>query len=236
MARPAKDRRAHETLDAPLSPTEESRIEFSDSGKPYPVVEKHGGRDKDRAVDPKVFEDGKLTKSKKTAQLFRRAVALKLADWSIPDIAQELGVAPGWLTRAFSEFQQNVDQESIAQRLDKTAVPLAVDNLIHGLLAGDKDMTLETLKGRGFFKRHSDGSEGLGGTKEIPPLRIEFVSPAGAAAITMGGDVSGGTTGKVVGAVAVPLVPGTPQPLELPPADAIDTVAVVGVPLAPHDE
>ncbi len=231
MAKPAKDRRAFETTDAPLSPTEEAHIETTESGKPYPVVTKHGGRTNDRAIDPKVFEDGKLTKSAQTAALFRKAVALRLADWSIPDIAQELGCAPGFITRLFVEFRQKVDLEAIAARLDQTAVPLAVDNLIHGLLAGDKDYTLETLKGRGVFQRHTAGGDGMV-ARELPQLRVEFVTPAGAARVEVGSATDPGTLGKVVGAIAVPLDGLPPAPDHRPD---VDVPQVSGVPLAPDD-
>jgi hypothetical protein len=231
MARPARDRLARSTVDAPLSPTEEADVTFTEHGKAVPVVVKHGGRLNDRKVDQAVFDGAKLTKSAALGKLFRQAVALRLADWSIPDIAKELGLAPGVVTRLFTEYRQKVDQEEIAQRLDQTAIPLAVDNLVHGLLAGDKDYTLETLKGRGFFKRHSDGGDSGPAQKELPTLKIEFVSPAGAARVEIGsaGDVNP-ALGKVVGAMAIPAdLDGTPE------IRSLDPVLGAGVPLAPDD-
>lgn len=144
--------------------------------------------------DPRPGSSGKL--SRRREKLTQIALALRAEGWSVGDIADRLGVTPGTITGWFTQHRRAVTLDEIDVMLDRIAIPLATENLIHGLLAGDKDYTLETLKGRGAFKRHAEG-EGKTST-ELPALQIIFESP------TPAGPLPIGHTGKVLGALAIP--------------------------------
>ncbi len=106
------------------------------------------------------------------AKLTQVALAMRASGEAVPDIAARLGVAASTVIGWFTAHRRAVDLDAIDVMLDRTAVPLATENLIHGLLAGDKDYTLETLKGRGVFKRHAAGDAKP--PSELPTLTIRF--------------------------------------------------------------
>lgn len=114
-------------------------------------------------------------RSKQRRALTQKALALFTAGHSMNEIAAELGVTTPTVTQWFVQHRRLVAEGSIDQMLDETAVPLAAENLVHGLLAGDKDYTIETLKGRGKLKRHSEGEGKL--AVELPALVVRFETP-----------------------------------------------------------
>jgi len=107
--------------------------------------------------------------------LTQKALALYTAGFSMNEIAAELGVTTPTITQWFVSHRRTMAEADIDKLLDETAVPLAAENLVHGLLAGDKDYTLETLKGRGKLKRHSEGDGKL--SVELPALVVRFETP-----------------------------------------------------------
>jgi predicted DNA-binding protein (UPF0251 family) len=149
----------------------------------------------------------------------QQALLLFSQGWSINDAADHLGVAKstlvGWLTR----HKAKVSAAEISHQLDDIAVPLAVVNLTHGLLAGDKDYTLETLKGRGQFRRHSEAK--LDVPTELPPLRIVFEAPT-----LPDRPTEKLVTGTVVGRPAIPLAAV---------GESDKTPTVVGSPAVPQE-
>lgn len=129
-------------------------------------------------------------------KLTQVALMLRAQEWSVPDIAAKLGVSVATVTGWFATHRREMSTEDIDAMLDSIAVPLATENLIHGLIAGDKDYTIATLSGRGRFRKHSEG-EGKPAT-QLPELRIVF-------------DTGNSTHepkpvmgGKVLGSIAVP--------------------------------
>ena len=150
--------------------------------------------------------------SKRRIALTQQALALLACGESITDTAYALGIAPTTLTGYLARHRRDVKVADLEAQLDQTALPLATENLIHGLLAGDKDYTLETLKGRGAFKRHGESKETGAGV--LPALRIEVTMPEGATAIS----VAAGLTGHVN---------GTPR---LPPKRVAGTIVSEGAP------
>jgi DNA-binding CsgD family transcriptional regulator len=99
----------------------------------------------------------KLTAAQKRAiRLTQQALSLRAQGYSIGEIAESLGAAPSTVMGWFTKHRRQVDEGEIDRLLEETAVPLAAENLVHGLAAGDKDYTLKTLEGRGYFKRHTD--------------------------------------------------------------------------------
>lgn len=154
------------------------------------------------------------------------ALAMRASGLGNNDIARALGVSPATITGWFTTHRRECSAETIDQMLDEIAKPLAIENLIHGLQAGDKDYTLETLKGRGVFRRHVEG-EGKPPT-ELPALRITFEIPtfdqmAGRESLPLGQVVGAPQAPKQLPEIAVVPVPapvvrsadGTPHPAPL---------------------
>lgn len=104
------------------------------------------------------------------------ALALRAEGWEIRDIAAHFGVTSHTITGWFASHRRVVTQQDLDTQLDQIAVPLATENLIHGLLAGDKDYTLETLKGRGVLRRHGESDKAP--STALPELVIRFEAPA----------------------------------------------------------
>jgi hypothetical protein len=162
----------------PLNPKRAPALRTPDA----PVQPPQGDKDDLRTAiaREKSTATKKLTKAQlRSRKLTQQALARFTEGFSIHAIAEDMGVAPstvtGWLTR----HRRDVAEGSIDEQLDQIAVPLAVENLTHGLLAGDKDYTLKTLEGRGVFKRHSDKGD-LPPDLELPALiiRIEGATPS----------------------------------------------------------
>jgi hypothetical protein len=118
------------------------------------------------------------------------ALALRAEGWSVEDIAAHFGVTRPTLVGWFTSHRRHVTTEEIDSILDQTAIPLATENLIHGLLEGDKDYTLEVLKGRGALRRHGESDKAP--STGLPELRIVFEAPTtGPIPITAAGSISG---------------------------------------------
>ena len=212
MASPPLDTRGRATLDDARSPEAIDITTVTRSGKLITDVvrpERHGAWD--------VFADSDLqgetrsqlpavrtvpgtelaTKQQRRAmKLTQKALALRAQDWTVRDIAAELGVTPATVTGWFSTHRRQVDEHHIDAMLDSIAVPLATENLIHGLIAGDKTYTIKTLEGRGKFRKHADGDGRV--TKELPELRIVFEAHGGPSADST---IAGG---RILGSMAMP--------------------------------
>lgn len=184
---------------------------------------------------PAVPTPAELRTQRRATQLkMHKAVALRIQGESVPDIAELLGVSSATVTGYFTTHRRAVSVADIHQQLDAIALPLATENLMHGLLAGDKDYTLKTLEGRGAFRRHSQEEATISHT--LPPLVIRF--EGGPSTQDLGHAMQPGDstiTGKVVGAMQVPKQIGAavlPDRLDLGAlkAEAMGVPAVLGVP------
>jgi hypothetical protein len=176
--------------------------------------------------------DGKQTRRRKllTQQILSRLAAGE----SVIDIADTLDVATSTVTAHVARHRREVEVAQIDGRLDEIAVPLATDNLIHGLIAGDKDYTLETLKGRGKFRRHTEDTGA--GKLELPVLRIAIEvntgagpSPLTALPIPSADQMIAG--GRIVGAMRLPK-PALPD-IPVPHPEVPDAVQIAGTPRTP---
>lgn len=159
--RPQHDPKGRDTLNRARR-TDESEV-YDDHGRVSLV---RAPADRIRSVK------GETLGTKRRRALTQRALALFAAGETIQDIAGIMDVAVGTVTGWITRHKREIAIGDIDEMLDKTAVPLAVDNLLHGLQAGDKDYTLEVLKGRGHFRRHVQGEEKT--TVTLPPLVIRF--------------------------------------------------------------
>jgi hypothetical protein len=84
-------------------------------------------------------------------------VALRLTGATIKEIAKEVQADEVTVRKYLALAAQTAERNDVGILLDHHAVPLAVDNLIEGLRAGDKQYTLKVLEGRGHFQKHSRG-------------------------------------------------------------------------------
>lgn len=165
----------------------------------------------------------RLTKTEiKIRRQTQAALALRAEGWSVDDIAAHFGVSRPTITGWFVAHRRQVTLEEIDSVLDQTAIPLATENLIHGLLEGDKDYTLEVLKGRGALRRHGESDKQP--TGGLPELRIVFEAPvSGPLPITAAGTVTGN--------VAIPKQVGSGSTLDTEVAHGTGT-GIVQVPRA----
>ena len=86
-------------------------------------------------------------------QAQKAALALRVSGYTIQEIAAELGSSISVVRRLLKASEPK--RKVLEDLIDGRAVPAAIDNLITGLESGDKDYTLETLKGRGLLVKHS---------------------------------------------------------------------------------
>jgi hypothetical protein len=169
-----------------------------------------------QALDSRV-----LTPAQRQLKQTQVALALYTEGASINEIASELGVSSQTIRGWFATHRRKVTSDQIDLDLDQIAVPLAKENLIHGLLAGDKDYTRDVLKGRGHLRTKDAPAV----PAEIPVLRVEFAFPTQA----LHTDVS--NVGVIHGTPSAPkLVQGTVVAAE--PAPAPELVGV-GAPRIP---
>lgn len=93
---------------------------------------------------------GKIKRAK-----FKSAVlSLRWEGFGPLETAQVLGVSLGRVRNALNELRRSASLDKELDRLDQIAVPLAVDNVIRGVMDGDKDYTRDVLNGRGVYRTH----------------------------------------------------------------------------------
>lgn len=89
------------------------------------------------------------------AYLVAQVLALRLYGHSPAVSAEIMGVPESRVTTLLQRVRRDADIDTQMRRLDDIAVPLAVDNIIRGVVQGDKEYTLEFARGRGLFKTHA---------------------------------------------------------------------------------
>lgn len=89
--------------------------------------------------------------------LIAEMVALRLAGHTIKEIAEITAVGKDAVTRYLARASEVAERNDVGMLLDYHAVPLAVDNLITGLRAGNEKYTLKVLEGRGHLQKHTRG-------------------------------------------------------------------------------
>lgn len=83
----------------------------------------------------------------------KAVMAMRLAGHTYREIAEELGCSQNQVRRL---LMINAPKRKVFEDIiDGRALPAAIDNLIVGLEAGDKDYTIKTLEGRGLLVKHS---------------------------------------------------------------------------------
>lgn len=179
MKPPAKGANGKMMLNRQLKTDERWETVENDKGWEEDVLTRHPVQARDAELEAEMQRvlGGKRSKATARRKLFtQKALALRAQGEAVEDIALQLGVSSQTVTQWFSQHRRELDRATIDLELDQIAVPLATENLMHGLLAGDKDYTLETLKGRGYLRRHSDAK--VHGSGDLPELVIRVEAPS----------------------------------------------------------
>jgi len=89
-------------------------------------------------------------------------------------IAEMLNMSERHVLRVVRRGRKSANVEREIARLDGEGMPMAVENVLEGLEAKDREYTLEFLKGRGVFSRKT---EGAGGQAASAPtgLIVQFI-------------------------------------------------------------
>ena len=114
------------------------------------------------------------------AKFFAAVLALRLQGFSMQDSAEILGCSKARIRFALEACRQDATIDSQLDRLDKIAVPCAVDNVVTGVQNGDKEYTLKVLDGRGVFRTHrSIDAHVKRTTLELKVITVTAVPPPG---------------------------------------------------------
>lgn len=97
---------------------------------------------------------GKLRRARYVAEVLALRMTLPAGKNTPVDIAKVLGVSPASVGRVLQQVRDDATMPAQLDRLDSIAMPLAVDNVIRGIIQGDKAYTLKFLDGRGLFRVH----------------------------------------------------------------------------------
>lgn len=122
-----------------------------------------------------------------------QVVALRLVGLRPKEIAGQLGISEHTVNQHLYMARLRGRLSDVGQILDNAVVPMAIENLIEGLEAKDKDYTLEVLKGRGAFRSHTH--QASTGSNAPMHLQIQIELPKGAH-----GNVIDVIPGQVMGA------------------------------------
>jgi hypothetical protein len=108
-------------------------------------------------------------------------LALAQAGHTRRQIATALKMTPNAVKVALWRLRSAGLLNDLRDKLANDSAALAVDSLNFHLRKKDKDVTIETLKGLGHFKNHSNTKhEGGAGGFALPPLQVNVVFNQGA--------------------------------------------------------
>lgn len=121
-----------------------------------------------------------------------QVVALRILGLSSSQIADKLGIAVNTVNQHLYVARAKGKLSDVGAILDHQAVPMAMDNVLAGLAEGDKEYTLEVLKGRGAFRTHThQASTGSTGPMHLQ-IQVELPKSAHGTIIDVGaGQVMG---------------------------------------------
>ncbi len=118
-------------------------------------------------------------------------IALRITGKSNKAISEALNVPIADVRRVLAEARRLAKLSDVGPLLDNIALPQAVDNLIEKLEAGDTQVTLATLRGRGAFRNF----ERTDNVDMQLQLSVQIEAPPGLAGV----DVPNVAQGSVVG-------------------------------------
>lgn len=124
-------------------------------------------------------ENLKLEKNWPSDALLATILALRMGLKPKPtyrEIAVMLNMSERHVLRTVRRGSKDAVVERELARLDSEGMPMAVENVLHGLEQQDKDYTLEYMKGRGVFRTKQEPSSGEGsGAGAFTGLVVQFV-------------------------------------------------------------
>lgn len=91
------------------------------------------------------------------------------------EIAEMLNMSERQVLRVARRGKKDVVIEQEVARLDREGMPMAVENVLEGLESGDKEYTLEFLKGRGVFRQKHETVQDPNGAATFSGLIVQFV-------------------------------------------------------------
>jgi hypothetical protein len=142
---------------------------------------------------------------------FKAAVlALRWEGFGPKDTAEVLGVTQAQVDWALTQMRVDASMDDQLNKLDNVVIPLAIDNVVRGVINGDKEYTLKVLDGRGVFRQFKSLDAQV--KKTILTMKIETVMPKHIPE----GAIPMPKAGAVVGAPLLPRVEAddsqTPRP------------------------
>jgi hypothetical protein len=144
----------------------------------------------------------------KRARFHAAVLALRWEGLSPSETADALGVSHDRVTAALSRMRAAASMDDQLQRLDQIAVPLAVDNLVRGVMDGDRQYTLKLLEGRGIHRTHKSVEAQI--TKREFVFRISTEMPAHVGQNSVPLPIPG----SIVGAPDIPQLTAPAAPVE----------------------
>jgi hypothetical protein len=162
----------------------------------------------------------------KRAKLKASVLALRWEGFSPRDTARILGISQGVVELALLQLRKDASLDDQIARIDQAIIPLAVDNLARGVIAGDKEYTLRVLDGRGLLRSFKSTDANI--TKRNLTLTVIATMPPGQTVLPSA--KPGGVMGKALSSDRVlpdiVTVAVDPKPTGAVPAP----FGVVGVP------
>lgn len=161
------------------------------------------------------------------AKFLTEVEVLRMQGFKPQDTAEILGCSFQQVSLALRQVRENAGIIDQLDRIDKIAIPLAVDNAIVGILNGDKEYSLRALDGRGIFRTHKSIEAQV--TKTVLEMRVSITMPDH----LVGRDLPVPRAGSIVGAPVTIDAELVPERAALPAPRLVPTMAggaVVGVP------
>jgi len=161
----------------------------------------------------------------KRAKLKASVLALRWEGFSPRDTARILGISQGTVETALLHLRKDASLDDQINRIDQAIIPLAVDNLARGVIAGDKEYTLRVLDGRGLLRSYKSVEANV--TKRNLTLTVIATMPPGHKELPIA--KPGGVMGRALSSTAtLPDIVTVPVPSHESKAD--DAPRTFGVP------
>lgn len=139
-------------------------------------------------------------------------LGLRFEGFSPHQIAELLGVSHQQVTYALTAIRKDADIDQQVRRLNEIAVPLAMDNVVRGVMNGDKEYTLKVMDGAGVFKSHKAVQGEI--KKTVTHLSVQLSLPPH----LVGKELPMPKAGQIVGAPTIAV--------GLPPAQILEGVVI----------
>lgn len=151
-----------------------------------------------RVVVPGQLDAARAVLGRKRDERVAMAAALRAAGAKVAAIADLLGVKPDTVREYLANAREWGGLDDVLRDIEARAIPAAVENLLQGLEDGDKEYTLEVLKGRGIFRTFGNTKTEGSAAGTNMTVNVQFVqAPAVVETNPLAPVV--GSTGEIVG-------------------------------------